>query len=116
MTRNLLFCLGFAVAFTAATVEVRAEPRVGPELCEPTLEPALCIPGISTSPDCRVDHPVGAPAAGGMLRLTAPELVLPMALPDPTPALRGNPAARFAMVATHPGYARDIDRPPKASS
>lgn len=116
MTRNSLVCLGFAVAFLAASDEVWAEPPVGPELCEPALRPQLCIPGISTGPDCRVDGPLGAPAGGGMQRLTAPELAVPVALPAPAPAAQGNPVARFAIGAPHAGYARGIDRPPKTSA
>jgi len=111
MTRNLLVCLGFAVAFTAATGDVRAEP-----VCEPNVPPQLCIPGISTSPDCRIHGPAGAPAAGGMFPLTAPELAVPIALPEPSPGTQRNPVARFALGAAHPGYARGIDRPPRASS
>ena len=111
MTRNLLVCLSFMLALMATSGEVRAEP-----LCEPNVRPKLCIPGISTSPDCRVEGPVGAPATGGTLLWTAPELVLPVALPEPAPPARRDPVARFAIGATHPGYAREIDRPPKARS
>jgi hypothetical protein len=106
--------LVLAAALTALGGEANAEVVHDDRLCaKPAPAPGRCIPGISNSADCRVDDPLGAPLPNATTTAPAPNRAVGTEPELRAPASQRVPTRVAIIGETHPGYARDLDRPPQ---